>query len=145
MAGWRSSLGIGINVTGVDNVQGVMTRLTSWANVTIPQLTHKQADYGAAVAAQIAPRYSGALIQAISAAPGKDSKEWTIVSRTPKGQVGRTVPYHYFIQIGKGGSRGNVVKNPTGDHNYMQTTARLMSEQYPQLVLKSLRQTINKK
>lgn len=144
MAGWRSSFGIGIDVKGVEQTQAFMGRMVSWANVTIPQLTNRQANAGAKFAAGIAPKQTHALVQAISSEPGNKGS-YRIVSRTPKGQVGRTVPYHLYLAYGKHGRMKTPPEKPSGDYQYMAKTAEMLSEKYPDLILKSLRQTINKK
>jgi hypothetical protein len=123
-----------------------MGRLIHWANVEVRGVTEEVAIEGKYYAKSIAPRHTGALIQAIDTKPGRSGKstEFMVVSRTPKPQKDimgrpskRMVPYQMYIHRGlrgmyKGGKK-------TGDHNYMQTTALYLAKKFPDTLMKSLK------
>jgi hypothetical protein len=138
---------IRIEVKNVDGVIKNMGNIIHWANLEIPLVTEEVADWGAKFARGIAPRGTGALIQAIDVKPGRSGKstEFTIVSRTPKSPgnpnwAGKTVPYQVFLHRGQRGAYKGDVK--TGDHKYMYTTRDVLKNKYPEKIKKSLREAM---
>lgn len=114
-----------------------MTTLTKQfeqlVNVRLPNVTQVQALEGAHYAASIAPRRTGALIQAISFekkgairdARGRFAGGSLIVSRTPSMNNPRGVPYHYWLETGR-------LVNVRGGRTqrYMQATADWINERF---------------
>jgi hypothetical protein len=127
-----------------DKVIKMGDRLIKWANVEIKNLTEAEAKIGAIYAATIAPRDSGALIQAIDYAPGKKATEWKVVSRTPKNPFSkRRVPYQMYMHLGLTGRRKHNNYKGGKDPRYMITTAKWLAGDYPIKIIKSLRK-VNK-
>lgn len=131
-----------ITVIGIPRTQKMLGRYITWANLTMPKLTEEAADEGAQLARQIAPKKTGALIQAINVTPGASKNDWRVVSRTPKNQTDvygkptkRRVPYQLYLHLGL---RGFWIGRSTGDHRYMFTTGAYLSRKYPEMIKKSL-------
>ena len=131
---------VSYKVTGIGGTIKSMGKLIQWYDVKIPKLTLKEADAGALFAKSIAPRgkiNGGALIQAIESKTSTGGA--TIHSRTPKGGTNpRNVPYQLFISLGRYGFLQGRPMMRTGDHNYMDTTARMLEKKYPDDVVKSI-------
>jgi hypothetical protein len=112
--------------------------LNKFMEMSIPELTNKQADEGAAYAASIAPRDTGALIQAIGSIHSMRGTRSTaqIVSRTPpniRNNNPRNYPYQIVLEMGKS------VNVRGGRHQrYMHDTMTWLEEKYPRLVSEGL-------
>lgn len=118
-----------------------MNKMIHWANYEVRGLTEQEAEDGAIMAKNIAPRQTGALIQGIEVPSSPSQSGWKIVSRVPKNPKDkRRIPYHVYLHLGL---RGRYVGGrKSGDHEYMWTVARLLAQKYPADVKKSLEKQI---
>lgn len=128
-----------ITVTIRENVVKNMNRLVRWVNLEVPKITEEQATRGARFARDIAPKDTGALIQAIEAVKEGRGSAYRIVSRTPKHRDGRLRPYNYYLH------EGVTVNIKNGrEQRYMKVTARMIAENFPKEVMNSLRKRVKK-
>jgi len=134
---------VSIKVIGLTELFKRFNGIKGWLQSELPRLTQKSAEEGKAYAVAIAPKRTRALVNAIAArkSGGKDIS-YTLVSRTPKGSNTRRVPYQVYLHKGKRGFyKGNV---KSGDHQYMDTTARFLSHKYPEMIERSLNKQLKK-
>lgn len=119
-------------------------KINKWIRGEIPRLTKQQALRGARFARQIAPRDTTALVQAIDMAPGKKGQgktEYLVISRQPNHPLqGRSRPYHMWLNEGL---RGWAVGYPkSGEHRYMEATARYLRKEYVPTLKRELQKTL---
>lgn len=131
--------------TTVKGSRRVMKYYNQWGeflNVEIPKLTKAQAEWGKHYAITIAPEQTQALINAIDTRKQTKGAEYSIVSRTPRGNNKRNIPYHLFLHMGKrGGYKGSV---KSGDHQYMDTTAEVIDDKYFEKVNNAVNKQLKK-
>ena len=125
-------------------VQARFKKINQWIRGEVPSLTKAESLMGAKFARQIAPHDTGALIQAIDNTPGKRAGqvvEWLVVSRQPNHPVqGRSRPYHKWINEGlRGWAQG---MKTSGEHRYMEATAKYLKGLYSKDMSKSLQKVL---
>lgn len=128
--------------------QGVLkkfTKLNSFLVMEVPNLTKAQAEEGLLMAQRLAPRDSGALIQAIRSEPAKKRNNnvgYSIVSRTPKNSISpkrrqmtnpRGVPYHVYQEKGTRYNRPVL---------FMDRTMTYLEKTYPEVFRKNLQRVL---
>ena len=123
-------------------VAGTLKNVGRFATIKLPNLTAKQAEWGSRRARELAPNYTGALIQAIGSQKTKKFN-WQIVARTPdaKNWAGKKVPYQYFIHIGKYGAlQGRVTRKRS--HQFMLWTGIDVWKKYSAETIAELKKTL---
>lgn len=135
-------VGVPYEITGLKRTISFFNDLAK-TQVELNKLTRKQADSGKDFARDIAPAWTGALIQGIQR---RDEKRdtYSIVSRTPDRNNPRRVPYHYYLSKGARGRAGQGARK-SGDHQYMDTTYDYLKKRYPELVERALDRKLKKK
>ena len=127
---------VGYEIIDVTGFGKKLTNFKHWLSHDIQNLTKREANRGAKILVSMMPHQTGAMQRAVSVSP--DRNAWAIVSKTPRGQTGKSRPYHIFYNHGKRGWYKGGIKS--GEFHYYEKTVRALGNHYPQAINQELKE-----